>query len=95
MSIKGSMKWLALAAAGVLVSGCVAAPNAYSPSTAGYTDTPPGTFVADPNYPGGGYYEVLEVYDDSAYYGGDPYYYSSAPYYGCLLYTSPSPRDRG
>ncbi len=79
MSIQKSMKWLAMAGVGFLVSGCVAAQAPYAPGNVGYSDTAPGTFVADPSYAGGGYYEVVEAYD-APYY--DPYYYG--PSYGTV-----------
>lgn len=88
MSIQKSIKWIALAGLGFLVSGCVAAPTAYSPSNASYSQTAPGTFVADPSYPGGGYYEVVDVYEDPSYYYGPPVprYYGPTGVFGTSLY---------
>jgi len=90
MSIQKSMKWLALVGVGFLVSGCVAAQPQYAPGDVNYSDTPPGTFVEDASYPGGGYYEVVEVYEDPSYYG--PAYYG--PSFGTTLFFGSSNRFR-
>jgi len=84
MSIQNSAKWLAMAGIGVLVSGCVSSPAVYSPGNVSandvqFSNAAPGNFVADPSYGGGGYYEVVEVYEDP-FYDPDPFY--TPAYYG-------------
>lgn len=81
MSIRGPLKWLALSAAGLFLSGCVAAPSPY----AAYPQAVPGSYVTtsdtgyvDPAYSDGGYYEVYEVYEE-------PYYRPSYPTFGSSL----------
>jgi len=81
MSIQSSMKWLVLAGAGFLVSGCVAPPP-YSPSVAPQPYAASNVAQSDEGliYSNGEYYEVVEAYDEPYY--GDPYYY--APHYGSI-----------
>lgn len=69
MSIQKTLKWMTLVGAGFLVSGCVASQVPANPGDVAYSDAVPGNFVADPSYPGGGYYEVVEFHEDPYYYG--------------------------